>query len=107
EQVGGEAFCVDGVAEQDQNSFAVATNPGTFGLSLIAALCMPAVSAAVALDCAPYATPARAALEVSMAAYSTPANSADPTINTVKTGTIKAISIIDPPVLPRSRAQRS
>ena len=50
---------------QEQARDADAESEVIFGASWIAASCMLVVSAAVALDCAAYETPARAALETS------------------------------------------
>jgi hypothetical protein len=53
---------------QEQEWLAIAEMDVRFGASCVAASCMFVVSAAVALVCAAYETPARAALETSMLA---------------------------------------
>src|SRR5580704_14547920 len=84
-----------------------AARPTTFEPSLVAASCIPGLSDAVMWFCAPYATPARAALETSMPKYARRPNSAAPTSNRTKIGSTRASSTKDCPRLLRMAVQRA
>src|SRR5208283_5246839 len=98
---------------QEQNWVAVAVRPVTsVDPSLVAAVCIAALFSAVARDCAPYWTPARAALVTSIQMYINRPKSAAPSKRMTKIGVTRASSMVASPQssltsLPSRRLLRS